>query len=477
MYINGEWTDGSGNEREDVVNPATGEVVEQVPRGNKQDVDAAVQAADDAFEAWSHQSADRRAEYLEQAADLAQERKREMARTLTREQGKPVNEAEGGVGGAIKALRYYARQVRDLKGEIYPNSSDNVRSLVQKQPLGPVATIAPWNYPVLLMTWKVAPALAAGCTVVAKPPTKTPLAVTAMIECLDEANLPDGVVNLVTGRGSEVGEALTSHPRISKIAFTGETGTGRHIMRNAAEDVKNLTLELGGHCPLIVNADANLEKAAEAGVYRSFRNMGQICNSINRIYVDEEVHDDFVERFVTRTEKLSIANGLEDPDADLGSMLEPSGVEKTRRHIQDALDKGAVLECGGEAPEGEEYENGNFYKPTVLTHVDHEMVVMNEETFGPVAPIMAVSDPGEAVERANDSIYGLVAYLFTEDLDQGLDMADELEYGTVGINNVSGGDAPYPYSGWKQSGLGVENSDYGLEEYYNIKHIRATSLD
>ncbi|KXA95230.1 hypothetical protein AKJ65_02240 [candidate division MSBL1 archaeon SCGC-AAA259E19] len=476
IYINGNWIEEDDREKIEVLNPATEEVFAELPRGDEDDVDKAVRAAERAFEGWRNKSGEERGSYLDDVVELLETEKDNIARNLTKEQGKSLSEAKGEVSASIRAFRYYARKARNIEGRIPPTESDEVRSFVEKEPVGPVAAISPWNYPVLLLSWKLAPALAAGCTVVGKPATKTPLAVREVFRSLDEAGLPPGVVNLVFGPGSTVGKALVRHDGIRKVAFTGQTGTGRQIMRDASTNIKELTLELGGHCPLIVDSDAKIDDAVEAGVYRSFRNMGQICNSINRIYVQENVYEEFLEEFVERASKLSIANGIEDPDADLGPMLDESGLEKTKRHIEDALDKGAELEYGGEPPQGEEYSKGYFFKPTVLTNVNHDMIVMTEETFGPVAPIMKFAEVQEAVEYSNDSIYGLVAYLFTEDLEKAYDIAEDLEYGTVGVNNVSGGDAPYPYSGWKQSGLGTELSEEGLNEYLKPKHIRAKSL-
>ena len=475
MYINGNWIE-EAEEKIEVENPATGKVFDEVPMGNEEDADRAVTAANEAFDDWKNLTGEERASHLDKVVESFEANQEKIARKLTQEQGKPLSEARGEVSASIKAFRYYARKARDIKGEIYPTESNQVRSFVIKQPVGPVAAISPWNYPLLLLSWKLAPALSAGCTVASKPATQTPLAVKELFKTFDEAGLPPGVANLVYGPGSTVGRTLVKHDDIRKVAFTGQTRTGKKIMQDASNNVKEMTLELGGHCPMIVDSDAKIEEAAKAGVYRSFRNMGQICNSINRIYVQEDVFEDFTEEFVERTSKLTIANGLEKPEADLGAMLDQNGIEKTKRHINDALEKGAKLEYGGERPDGKEYLNGNFYKPTVLTHVDHDMIVMTEETFGPVAPIMKVSDLQEAVKYSNDSIYGLVAYLFTEDLEKGLNAAEELEYGTVGINNVSGGDAPYPYSGWKQSGLGTELSEEGLNEYLETKHIRSKSL-
>lgn len=476
LFIDGLWTEGSDGEQLKVTNPATGETVAEVAKASGEDVDEAVLSADVAFEEWRSISGIERGEYLEKIADHMRERKTELARILTEEQGKPVSEAKGEIGASIKSFEYYGSEARDIRGEIIPTGSPNVRSFIEKQPIGPVAAIAPWNYPILLLSWKLAPALAAGCTVVAKPSTETPLAVSSLIECVEEAGIPDGVVNMLIGRGRDVGSSLVNHPKIKKIAFTGQTDTGRRIMEDAASGIKDLTLELGSSGPLIVASDADVGTAAESAAYRGYRNMGQICNSVNRVYVHEDNYDEFLRAFLEEVKSYEIANGLENPDADLGPMVNSEGVEKAKRHIRDALEKGARIEYGGEKPEGPQYENGNFFQPTVLTNVDHAMLVMTEETFGPVVPIMKVDSLEEAVDYSNDTIYGLVAYLFTDDLDEGLDYSEELEYGTVGINNVSGGDVPYPYSGWKQSGLGVELSEYGLEEYLEIKHIRAKSL-
>lgn len=476
MFIDGVWYEPKSRPKMVVVNPATGEAFAEVPKGTKEDVDLALQAAARAFTQWKDSLPSERASLLEKARAILLERLPGIDRLLTQEQGKPLKEAEGELKAAAATLEYYARKAEEIKGEVLPARVKGMRNLVLKQPVGPVVAIGPWNYPVLLIAWKVAPALAAGCTVVVKPASQTPLAVTELVKCFADAEAPKGVINLITGSGKELGEALIRHPLTAKVAFTGETETGRQIMRAAADGIKRITLELGGHCPLIVAVDADIEAAVEGGVYRSFRNMGQICNSINRIYVEGAIYEDFVEAFVQRTRRLRIANGLEEPDADLGPMIDEAAREKTRRHIRDAVAKGAKILYGGKEPEGEQYKRGYFFEPTVLTDVNHEMIVMTEETFGPVAPIMRVSSLEEAINYANDCIYGLVAYLYTRDLDKGLRAAEALEYGTVGINNVAGGEVEYPYGGWKQSGLGIELSAHGLEEYLLVKHIRIRSL-
>ncbi|MFS8664778.1 MAG: NAD-dependent succinate-semialdehyde dehydrogenase [Limnochordales bacterium] len=475
MLINGQWVAAADGGQIEVVNPATGEVIGAVPAATAEDVDRAARAAHDAFAGWAGAPPKERARVLREAARLARSRREELGRLLTMEQGKPLKEAIGEIDASADALEYYAEEARRIYGEIYPTDRANRRSLIIKQPVGPVAAIGPWNYPVLLLAWKVAPALAAGCTVVAKPPSITPLAVTAFLACLEEAGLPPGALNIVMGSGSRVGRAMVQHPLIRKVAMTGQTETGKDIMRMAADGLKRISLELGGQCPLIVAPDADLDQAAYGAAYRAFRNMGQICNAVNRIYVHEAGYEPFVERVVEEARRLRIGNGLEE-GVDLGPLTTEDGRQTCRAHVQDAVEKGAQLVYGGKEPEGEEYARGYFFMPTVLTECHHGMRVMREETFGPVAPIMKVRDLDEAVRLANDSPYGLVAYLYTQDLKTAFEVSERLECGTVGVNNVSGGEVPYPYGGWKESGIGLELSAYGLEEYLLVKHIRMDLL-
>jgi len=472
MLIDGEWVDAQGGETFEVINPATSEVIAHVPKGAPEDAQKALEAADRAFKEWSILPPIKRGTILRQAAQLARERREELGRVLTIEQGKPLKEAIGEINASAEALEYFAEEARRMIGETIPTDSPRRRSIVIKQPIGVVVAIGPWNYPVLLLSWKLGPALIAGCTVVAKPPSEAPLAATRFIALLQEAGALPGVVNIVTGPGREVGRALVANPLCRKVALTGQTETGKKIMRLAAGDLKRLSLELGGHCPLIVCEDADLDAAVKGGVYRSFRNMGQICNAINRIYVHESIFQPFVDKFVKRTAALKIGNGLENPNMDLGPMTTDAGRQKVREHIQDAVSKGAKILYGGKEPPGQEFEKGFFFEPTVLVDVNHDMKVMREETFGPVAPIMAVASLDEAIEYANDSPYGLVAYVYTRDLAKAITAAERLEYGTVGINNVSGGEVAFPYGGWKQSGIGVENSSHAVEEYLQMKHIR-----
>jgi len=471
LLIDGTWQKGSTGGTFPVHNPATGELVADVAQADEEDVNRAAEAAHRAFEEWSRLPSPKRAGLMQAAAALVRERQSDLARTLTEEQGKPLGEAKGEIGAAAEALEYYAEEAHRMLGEVIPTGKASRKSLVIRQPVGPVAAIAPWNYPVSLLAWKVAPALIAGCTLVCKPASLTPLAVTKFVGCLVDAGLPAGVINLVLGPGSTVGTALVEHALIRKVAFTGETATGKDIMRRAAGTLKRLSLELGGNCPLVVLADADVQTAAKRGAYRAFRNMGQVCNSINRMYVDQHVYDEFVERLVAEARKLTIGNGL-DQGVDLGPMVSAGQREHVMAHVEDARNQGAEIRCGGKVPDGAQYVDGFFYEPTVLTGVTHQMRIMTEETFGPVAPVMAVSGMEEAVRRANESPYGLVSYAYTRDLANSWYLAEHLASGTVGINNVSGGETAYPYGGWKESGMGLELSHHGVEEYLHVKHIR-----
>jgi acyl-CoA reductase-like NAD-dependent aldehyde dehydrogenase len=470
LYINGKWVPSSSRETFDVFDPATGEVIGRAASATKEDVSKAIEAAHEAFPQWAKLPPIERGKILKKAAQLARERAKELGRLLTVEQGKPLSEAIGEVNASADALEFFGEEAWRIQGEILPPNKPNRRSFVIKQPLGVVVTISSWNYPILLMSWKLGPALVTGNTVVAKPPSETPLALTMFMVILSEAGAPPGVVNILTGRGSVLGSALVRHPLTAKVAITGQTDTGRKIMEMAAEGIKKVSLELGGHTPFIVFEDADIEKAINDGVLRSFRNMGQICNAINRIYVHKSILQTFVEGFVEVTKKLSIDHGLNDPD--LGSMCTRGGIEKTRQHIEDALAKGARLLTGGKPPKGEKYQKGFFFEPSVLIDVNHNMLVMREETFGPLAPIMGFDTVDEAIALANDSPYGLVSYVYTNNLRTILKACEELQCGTVGINNVAGGEFPYPYGGWKESGLGIENSHHATEQYLQLKHIR-----
>ncbi|MDD1735595.1 MAG: NAD-dependent succinate-semialdehyde dehydrogenase [Methanothrix sp.] len=452
-----------------IYNPANQESVAEVAVGTRQDARLALQAARRAFPHWSGISSQKRGEILHDAAGRVRERAEEIARLLTLEQGKPLKFARAEVLSSADVLDYYAEEGKRNYGQWM--AGPHSRSIVLRQPIGVAALITPWNYPVDLLAWKVAPCLAAGCTFVAKPPSKAPLAATEFVRAVSQAGLPAGAANVVHGPGGEVGAELVENPISGKIAFTGETATGRSIMAAAAAHIKRVSLELGGQSPFIVCADADIKAAAASAAQRAFSNMGQICISVNRIYVADEVAEAFTDELVRAAQRLKIGNGL-DSDVDLGPMFSREQRDKTQEHVADALERGAELLCGGREPEGEAYERGYFFLPTVLCRADHKMKVMREETFGPVAPVMKFRSLEEALSLANDSPYGLAAYLFTGELKTALRMAEGLEAGGIGVNVNNVVDLQAPFGGWKESGLGRELGRWGLEAYMETKHIR-----
>ncbi|MFZ2470630.1 MAG: NAD-dependent succinate-semialdehyde dehydrogenase [Methanothrix sp.] len=469
MLINGEEVASSSGRVEIIRNPANQQPVAEVAVGTRQDARLALQAAKKAFPIWSATPSLKRAYLLHDAARLVRERAEEIARLLTLEMGKPLKNAKMEVLSSADVLDFYAEEGRRNFGEWI--SSSHGRSIVLRQPVGVAALITPWNYPVDLLAWKVAPSLAAGCTFVAKPPSKAPLAATEFVRAVSDAGLPAGAANVVHGPGGVVGAELVENPISRKIAFTGETQTGRWIMAHAAAHIKRVSLELGGQSPFIVCPDADIEAAAASAAQRAFSNMGQICISVNRIYVAQEVAEEFTKLLISCAERLKIGNGLE-PDVDLGPMFSREQRERTQGHVADAIEKGAELLTGGREPEGEGFEKGYFFRPTVLDEADHSMRVMREETFGPVAPIMKFKTLEEAIALANDSEYGLAAYVFTNDLKTALRVAEGLEAGGVGVNVNSVVDLQAPFGGWKESGLGRELGHYGLDAYLETKHIR-----
>ncbi|UCF94903.1 MAG: NAD-dependent succinate-semialdehyde dehydrogenase [Desulfobacterales bacterium] len=472
MLIDGEWVDAESREYIDVINPANEETFARVPRATATDVNRALEAAQRAFPAWARLSPARRADYLRRASAILEERKAHVGRLMTQEQGKPLKEAMGEVEKAAEMLQYYAEEGQRAYGTIIANPDPRDQSLVIKQPVGVVAALSPWNYPVELTGWKAAAALAAGCTIVAKPPSLTPLSPLEFWRCLFDAGIPAGVINAVTGSGETVGRQLVRSPISQKIAFTGSLEVGKDVQAQAKDMIKKISLELGGQCPLIVSKNCDLGNVVKGAVRRSFRNMGQICIAINRIYVHQDIYAAFLDAFQKQTRQLTIGNGLEKPDCDVGPMASLAGLEKSKRHIQDALAKGARLICGGKKPSGPEFQKGYFFEPTVLADTHHEMLVMTEETFGPVVGVMPFRTLQEAIAWANATPYGLAAYAYTNDLHEMDKLSRELEAGSVAINNVDAGIMNAPYGGWKQSGIGHEHGHAGLEEYLHLKHIR-----
>ncbi|MFC3884906.1 NAD-dependent succinate-semialdehyde dehydrogenase [Bacillus songklensis] len=465
MFINGEWMDAGGVI--EVNNPATKEMIATVPNGGKEEAKAAVDAAHEAFKTWSKTTAYERSEYLKKWFDLIDQHKEEIAKTMTMEQGKPLKEAMGEVQYANSFLTWYAEEGKRVYGETIPASAPNKRILVQKQAVGVVAAITPWNFPAAMITRKVAPALAAGCTVVIKPAESTPLTALLLAKYAQEAGIPKGVVNVVTGDPKEIGNVWLDDSRVKKITFTGSTEVGKYLMRRAADTVKKVSLELGGHAPFIVMDDADVKKAVEGVIQSKFRNAGQTCVCANRIYVEEGIAEKFTEEFVKAVGKLQVGSGLEE-GTDIGPLINDKALEKVQQHISDAINKGAKVLTGGK----ELSEKGGFYfEPTVLSGVTDEMICMNEETFGPLAPITTFNTEEEAIERANNSPFGLAAYVFTENLGRAFRISEGLEYGIVGVNDGLPSVAQAPFGGFKESGLGREGGHYGIDEFLEVKYI------
>jgi succinate-semialdehyde dehydrogenase/glutarate-semialdehyde dehydrogenase len=472
MLIDGVWVDSESREYIDVINPATEAVFARVPRAAVKETDRALKAAQRAFPAWSSLSPFVRADYLRRAGDILEARKEKLGRLMTQEQGKPLHEAVGEVEKAAEMLRYYAEEGKRVYGQIVANTDPNDQSLVIRQPVGVVAALSAWNYPIELTGWKAAAALAAGCTIVAKPPSLTPLSPLEYWRCLFDAGIPSGVINAVTGSGSEVGRHLVESAVSQKVAFTGSLEVGLAIQAQAKDTIKKISLELGGQCPLIVSKNCDLARAVKGSVRRSFRNMGQICIAINRIYVESDIYEEFLDKFKAETLKLVIANGLEKPDADIGPMASAEGLQKTKLHIDDAMSKGARLVCGGRRPAGDQFRKGYFFEPTILADTTHEMLIMTEETFGPAVGVMPFRNLDAAIQLANATPYGLAAYAFTNDLHEMNKLSKELHSGSVAVNNVDAGIMNVAYGGWKQSGIGREHGHEGLEEYLQLKHVR-----
>ncbi len=467
MYINGQWIGDECETFINVMNPATNEVIGMIPNGGTLEAKAAVNAAHLAFKNWSKKTAEERSQLLMKWFHLIDEHKVEIGTVMTMEQGKPVNEAIGEVNYANSFLSWYAEEGKRIYGETIPATHPNKRILIRKEPVGVVAAITPWNFPAAMITRKVAPALAAGCTVVVKPAQQTPLTALKLAELAEKAGIPAGVFNVVTGKSKEIGDAWLKDSRVRKLTFTGSTEVGKVLMRGAAETVKKISLELGGNAPFIVMDDADLEKAAKGLLASKFRNAGQTCICTNRIYVQERILEPFVELFKEELSKLKIGNGMEE-GIDIGPLIDQPAVNKVNEILDDAIHKGGKIVYQGDKYEGEE---GFFFPPTILTNVNDQMMCVEEEIFGPLAAIATFKTEEEVIERANNTVYGLAAYVFTENLSRAFRISEELEYGIIGLNDGLPSTAQAPFGGYKESGLGREGGHHGLEEFLEVKYI------
>lgn len=463
MYINGQWV-GKDMEQIEVVNPATNELIATVPKGGRKEAKLAVDAAAAAFKEWSKKTAEERSNYLFQWYELIKEEREAIGELMTKEQGKPLQEAIGEVDYANGFISWYAEEGKRIYGDIVPASHENKRIFVHKQPVGVIAAITPWNFPAAMITRKIAPALAAGCTAVIKPATQTPLTAFKLAELADQAGIPKGVINIITGSSGAIGKAWNEDSRVRKLTFTGSTEVGKVLMKDAADTMKKISLELGGHAPLIVMDDADLDKAVAGTVASKFRNAGQTCVCTNRVYVHESIKEAFEEKLIEAVSKLKVGNGLEE-GTDIGPLIDQNAVDKVEEQVRDAVEKGGKIVYGGEVKEG------LYFTPTVLSEATDDMVCMYEETFGPLLPVTTFKDEEEVIERANNSPYGLAAYVFTENISRAIRISEALEYGIVGLNDGVPSTPQAPFGGFKESGLGREGGSYGIEEFLETKYI------
>jgi succinate-semialdehyde dehydrogenase/glutarate-semialdehyde dehydrogenase len=452
-----------------VINPATGEELAQVANVGVSDVNAAITAAEAALPAWRALTGKERSIILRRWFDLIVANSGDLARILTLEQGKPLAEAKGEVAYGASFLEWFAEEAKRIAGAIPASTWNDKRMLVLKQPIGVCAAITPWNFPIAMITRKIAPALAAGCTIIIKPAEQTPLSALALAELSRQAGIPAGVVNVITGDAAQsvaIGKVLCDSPIVRHLSFTGSTEVGRILMAQCAPTIKKLSLELGGHAPFIVFEDADIDAAVAGAMASKYRNAGQTCVCANRFYVHSKVIDAFTERFAKAVQTLTVGNGL-DTGVMQGPLIDGAALTKVKEHVADALKKGAKLITGGKVAA----LGGHFYEPTILSKVNPEMRISFEETFGPVAPIMAFDDDAEVVRLANQSQYGLASYFYSRDIGRIWRVAEALEYGIVGVNSGAVSNEVGPFGGVKQSGLGREGSIWGMDEYLEMKYV------
>ncbi len=463
-FVDGAWVEGRSGEWLDVTNPANGEVVGRVPRLGEAETEAAIAAADRAFGPWSKRAAKERSQLLRKWFDLIIANADDLALILTSEQGKPLAEAKGEIVYAASFIEWFAEEAKRVYGDTIPAPQADKRITVIRQPVGVTAAITPWNFPAAMITRKVGPALAAGCTMIVRPADLTPLTALALAVLAEEAGIPKGVLQVVTGKSSVIGKVLTGSETVRKLSFTGSTEVGRTLMAQCAPTIKKLSLELGGNAPLIVFDDADLDQAVEGTIASKYRNAGQTCVCANRILVQRGVYEEFTRRLVAKVEKMKVGPGTEE-GVILGPLIEPAAIEKVEEHLADARAKGGKVVTGGERL------GGLFISPAVVTGVTPEMVVAREETFGPVAPLFPFDTEEEAIRMANDTIFGLASYFFTKDFARSVRVAEALDYGIVGHNTGLISNEVAPFGGVKQSGLGREGSKFGIEDYLEMKYI------
>jgi succinate-semialdehyde dehydrogenase/glutarate-semialdehyde dehydrogenase len=465
-YIDGRWQDADNSARIDVINPATGAIVGSVPDMGAAETTRAIAAAERALPAWRSALAKERGRVLRAWFDLIMEHVDDLALLLTSEQGKPLREARAEIVSGAAFIEWFAEEARRSYGEVIPAPAADRRVVVVKQPVGVCAAITPWNFPNTIITRKAAAALGAGCTLVVRPDSRTPLSALALAELASRAGVPAGVLNVVTGDAVEIGRELTSNPVVRKLSFTGSTAVGRLLMAQSASTIKKLTLELGGNAPFIVFDDADVDAAVEGAVASKFRNVGQACVGANRFYVHDAVFDSFATKLAARVAELKLGDGAE-PDVTVGPLIDEKAVEKVEAHVADAVEKGARVIVGG----GRHQLGGSFFQPTIVADVSSDSLVAREETFGPVAPLFRFDSEEEVIAAANASEYGLAGYLYSRDIGRSWRVAEALELGMVGINVGLMANEAVPFGGIKQSGIGREGGRAGIDEYLELKYI------
>lgn len=465
-YVDGAWIDADSGATVQVDNPATGETLGTIPKLGRAETKRAIDAANRALPAWRALTAKERSAKLRRWYELMIENQDDLGRLMTLEQGKPLAEAKGEIVYAASFIEWFAEEAKRIYGDTIPGHQADKRILVIKQPIGVTAAITPWNFPTAMITRKAGPALAAGCTMVIKPASQTPYSALALVELAERAGIPKGVLSVVTGSAAEIGAELTESPIVRKISFTGSTEIGAKLMEQSAPTIKKLSLELGGNAPFIVFDDADLDKAVEGAIASKYRNAGQTCVCVNRLYIQDGVYDAFAEKFKAAVAKLKVGNGLEE-GVTIGPLIDAKAAAKVKEHIDDAVSQGAKVIAGGKA----HANGGSYFEPTILAEVPKSAKVSKEETFGPLAPLFRFKDEAEVIELANDTEFGLASYFYARDLSRVFRVAEALEYGMVGINTGLISNEVAPFGGVKASGLGREGSKYGIEEYLEIKYL------
>lgn len=458
----------------DIKNPATGEVIDTLVINTKDEVQAAIESCHKGFKEWSQTDAHYRSGVIKEWFRLINEHKEELAEIITKESGKPLQEALGEVAYANAYIEWYAEEAKRIYGRTIPANSPNKNIIIKKQPVGLVAGITPWNFPAAMLTRKVAPALAAGCSFIIKPAAETPLTTMRLVELAYEAGVPENVFKAVNGAGSDIGKIFTDSALVRKITFTGSTAVGKSLIENSADTVKHVSMELGGHAPIIICGDADIDIAVDQTIASKFRNAGQTCICANRLFVHESIVDEYSEKLSEKVAQLKVGNGL-DKNVQVGPLINKKAYDKVSEQTDNAKELGADIICGGDGIVDEDKET-YFYNPTVIKNANQEMQIMNEETFGPLIPIQSFSDIDEAIELANGLPYGLAAYYFTNDYKTGMYLSDQLDFGVIGWNDGAPSAAHAPFGGLKESGLGKEGGIEGIEAYLDTKYLSIGNL-